>query len=472
MGIRLDAVGDTLGFTTNLPSNTAFTIMADTVMVSDPGSSFGQFLVALLDASNTDAIALMWEHGVSPNGMAIVISDAGVEISTAVFASRPAVGLPFTWYFKCSGTGANLVEAGWRYPNAPWVTATATLGGSIAAVTQALFGAILATYWSDKVVQNLKVWDRALSASELLEESYYDTVRFPSRLNRNVRCGKVGDYYDRGPRKRNMTPGGTLTTQGFTVPRATFPRRLPRAAASGTTYTQDVGGVLSFAGGLAILTSKAVAGGVSFVGTLPRQVLRAVAGSLPLAGALQRMTGKPLAGQLDLAGSIQRTTGKAASGVVATSGAMTRDTRKAVAGTVTFTGDLPRQTQKPVAGGLAFAGALATAAVHVYTQAVGGVLGFAGGLSVRVNKAVAGTVSFVGVAAAHGPEGTRRARSSSRVRSPSRRTRASPAWSAFAGSLSPGAATKAAAGIGRQQRARSRARHGSKLPAYSPRRAA
>jgi hypothetical protein len=174
MGIRIDATGDDLSFSANVPSNTAFTIMGDTVIVSDRGASVIQPLVIALDGGSTDGFAFDWSIDTASSTMQLAATDGGVATSFTNFASRPAVNTPFTFYVKCSGTGAGLLEAGWRYPSTPWVTGTATMAATILQVANIWFGGVLATYFCDKRVQNIKVWDRALSTTELLEESNFE----------------------------------------------------------------------------------------------------------------------------------------------------------------------------------------------------------------------------------------------------------------------------------------------------------
>lgn len=212
MSVRLDAVGDVLNRTANLPSLTAFTVMGVDRIVSDLGSGVVQPLLYMLDGSLRDGIALAWNGGAG--AMALVVADGGAPVSTGNFASRPAVGTDFVWYVRCSGTGTNLVQAGWRaIGSSSAFLASATLGTTIAAPATMYFGGVASTYYSNRRVQNRKVWDRALTDGEIDIESYYEAVKFPASLNCHFGLASSSDTVDRSGNGRNLTTGGTLTTE-------------------------------------------------------------------------------------------------------------------------------------------------------------------------------------------------------------------------------------------------------------------
>ena len=67
--------------------------------------------------------------------------------------------------------------------------------------------------WFDGVVWNVKCWDRALSAAELLIESYYLAVMFPSSLNFHWHLDRHDQTFDIGGNARAPTVNGSLATQ-------------------------------------------------------------------------------------------------------------------------------------------------------------------------------------------------------------------------------------------------------------------
>lgn len=65
----------------------------------------------------------------------------------------------------------------------------------------------------DGRIWNVKFWDRALTTPELLIESYYARVMFPSSLNFHWPMFNAADVRDLSGNARNATSGGTLTTE-------------------------------------------------------------------------------------------------------------------------------------------------------------------------------------------------------------------------------------------------------------------
>src|ERR1700752_410627 len=114
MGIRLDASGDYLNrasaFTTS-----SFTAMGWCQVASDLGPSEMPIFVGMASVGSDADVYLIWRQGGSGSlPMTVVCFDAVGGDQLTTFGSKPAVGEWFHWYIKCSGTGANLLEAGWR----------------------------------------------------------------------------------------------------------------------------------------------------------------------------------------------------------------------------------------------------------------------------------------------------------------------------------------------------------------------
>lgn len=254
MAVRIDAVGDTLTRSANLPSNTSFTVCGWSRIVVNQGS-VTQPLFYQLDAGATDGIIVDW--GNTLGNMALGVSDGGSIISTANFASRPAAGADFHWYVKCSGTGSNLVEAGWRAQgDQTYVVATATLGATVAGPANYYFGGVLATYYANKRVQNVKVWDRALSAAELLAESYARYVVNPQNLNFWWPLDRADQPYDYSGKARHPTVSGLTTEPGVALQQARpKPRKVLYRATNAYTMTA-ASGSFTLTGNAAALTAQ------------------------------------------------------------------------------------------------------------------------------------------------------------------------------------------------------------------------
>ena len=225
MAIRFDAVGDTLDITTALPTNASFTAMCDALVISDLGAPAIQPLYMALNAALTHGYYLLWEGGTN-GSMEMVTLAAGSVVDSQLFASRPVEGAPFCFYLKCNGTGANQFECGWRYAGMPWVTATADLTGSVDPVTTVYLGAVAATYYTNHRKQNLRVWNRPLSAQELRKESESPSPLTLNGLHSYFPLSHAGDLYDRGPMRRVLTRAGTFGTEYMDYKRA--PKALKR----------------------------------------------------------------------------------------------------------------------------------------------------------------------------------------------------------------------------------------------------
>lgn len=211
MSVRLDAVGDELTRSSSLPSNTAFTICGWSRIISDTGA-VPQPLVWALDAGNTDGYSLLWDGG--DNNMYLVAYDAAAAVSNVALGSRPGTGVDFFWYIACSGNGAGQQKGGWRAAgSSTYVTTTGQIASTIAAVTNIWFGGLFSTYYADKRVWNLKVWDRALTDAELDVESYFERVMFPANINAHWRLRNTTEVVDRSGNGRNLTTAGSLTTE-------------------------------------------------------------------------------------------------------------------------------------------------------------------------------------------------------------------------------------------------------------------
>jgi hypothetical protein len=168
------------------------------------------------------------------------VADAGAVTSLTTTASRPAVGEDFFWFVRCSGTGANLLEAGYRLSSqSAFTTTTGTLGATIAAPATINLNAVAGAYYCDKRMWNVKLWDRALTQAELLWESHCQRVVFPTSLNGHWWLRNTADLADRSGNGRTMSSAGTLASEDeypLWVPRAH--RLAPQAPAGPAINTK------------------------------------------------------------------------------------------------------------------------------------------------------------------------------------------------------------------------------------------
>ena len=208
MAVRFDAVGDQLNRTANLPPNGSFTYMMWAVIDNEQAGVYQPYLWAL-DATSQQGYACGVINGIFD----IECYNGGVVASSSSVATRPTAGQAACVYARCSGTGAGLINSGYRLAtsNAFVSSGTATLG-SLNVMTQLYMGGLFGVYWMDGRKWNIKAWDRALSDAEILAESYFDGVLYPASLNFYLPLTGVNDTADRSGNGRNPTTAGTLTT--------------------------------------------------------------------------------------------------------------------------------------------------------------------------------------------------------------------------------------------------------------------
>lgn len=247
MAIRLNATGDTLDLTAGLPLNSSFTIMLDTQIVSNIGATVQPIFWAL-NGGFTDGYSVVWENASGLMAAQSYFSSTINDVNT--FPSRPDVGRPFCMFAKCKGGAGTDFEVGWKYPGAPWVRIALNLSTGIAQVSTLWFGGVLATYYSDKRIQNIKIWDRPLSDGELMREGDSEGVLFKTGLNSYFPLPHLGDPKDRGPKGKTLARGGTMETEYFAFPRYKTGRRLIAASApaAGGTFQILAGRRFSLAG--------------------------------------------------------------------------------------------------------------------------------------------------------------------------------------------------------------------------------
>jgi hypothetical protein len=204
MSLRVDAAGEHVRRTANLPTSTAFTICGWFKRVV-AGTGTYRYLLSIEDtvypSGSSNYCLLGWNNA---NSFSIAYTSGG-----AAFASEPAVG---DWFFaalRCSGTGATDLQGRWAGVGATsFVTAnTQGITFTTASVT------FLSDSW-DEIFngngQHLRCWDAALTDNELWLEMH---SLFPVRLTnlnfawRDISATSITDI---GPNQRSATTAGTM----------------------------------------------------------------------------------------------------------------------------------------------------------------------------------------------------------------------------------------------------------------------
>lgn len=265
MAVRFDAVGDELNRTANISSNTAFTYMMWTVLDNDAGTSTYQPYLFGLSADLTQG----YSCGLLSNVFRIEVYEGGVAVRSGVASGRPALGTPACIFLRCSGTGTNLLTGGYRTPSQTTFTTAAATLGTLSPVTQVFYAGLFGAFWQDARKWNIKVWDRALSDAELLVESYFERVMYPSSLNLYLPLTSANDTADRSGNGRNPTVVGTLAT-GDTIANLWRPSQkifLPQAGVSHAATGALVGPGAVVAGSAARTRQHAATGALTGQGS-------------------------------------------------------------------------------------------------------------------------------------------------------------------------------------------------------------
>jgi hypothetical protein len=124
------------------------------------------------------------------------------------FGSQPGLNAPTFFALKRSGSTAT---GYWRSPTSAFVTVSASMSGSYGHIGIGQYQPS-PNYGFRGRVWNVKCWDRALSADELLIESMYRRVMFPSSINFHWPLDNHNDTKVYSGNGRDATVAGTLAT--------------------------------------------------------------------------------------------------------------------------------------------------------------------------------------------------------------------------------------------------------------------
>lgn len=202
MAIRIDASGDSLSRTTNLPTITGFTLMGWVRIVTD-----------------RNAASSFFQIGADDNECYQVLTDSdGTTLQTWSDPDTGATGTPVngtnltagTWYhlaMTVSGTsGSNFLT---------YLNGVLNITNTAYSITNSRLwvGNSFATVWLNGRFAALKCWNAVLTATEILAESrQYAPVR-TANLHSWHPLMAVAAVHDHGPLGATWTAGGTLTTE-------------------------------------------------------------------------------------------------------------------------------------------------------------------------------------------------------------------------------------------------------------------
>ena len=201
MAVRIDASGDKLYRTANLPALSGFTIAGWGYRHTTQNGSY-RYFAGLEDAiSNSSGYLLI---GWAADNAFQVASDA----STVNSASGPAATTWFYWFIQRTGTTATI---GYKTTGGSWVTTNAS--GTLSWTPAVLhLGNDSYDEWTDISLERVRVWDAALTTGELDSEMASATPVRTSNLRANWHSTAHTDLSDSSGNGYNLTAAGTLST--------------------------------------------------------------------------------------------------------------------------------------------------------------------------------------------------------------------------------------------------------------------
>jgi hypothetical protein len=198
MAVRIDASGDSLQRTANLPTSGAWSACCWWYYVATSGS-----YAAIVALENGGTYQFFGNAG----------GNFGVEVSGiggTAFSTNPTVS---NWYFMAVISNGTNVIGYKRTLAGVWETASATANSFTPATLT--FGNDISSEYNDCRLAGIKVWSAALSAAEINQEA--ETLRPQRTANLNLFCPcwpgateRLADYSGNG---YNLTAGGTLTDE-------------------------------------------------------------------------------------------------------------------------------------------------------------------------------------------------------------------------------------------------------------------
>jgi hypothetical protein len=207
MSVRIDASGDCLTRSANVPTRTAFTACCWAKMVVDRNAF--STIMYLRSSGGTTAVAGL---NAAADGVTVAAEASGSGRSTTVHTM-----VANQWFFAALKTNGTTITGLARAANVATLT-TGTVAHSGTTVTGQLnFGdkSPAGGEFLNGSVAAIKVWDAVLTDAEILRESF--TIRFQRKENLNfwAPCfAGVGERTrDYSGNARDLTAGGTLTDE-------------------------------------------------------------------------------------------------------------------------------------------------------------------------------------------------------------------------------------------------------------------
>lgn len=303
MAVRIDASPDYVGRSASLPAPPPVTMAGWAQFVNDRNNFSSLCALTASPRANGQLCLQTAADGTSVN---LWYDSTAIGVLEPATGFSITIGTPFFWALVAEGTGANQVKAYFRNRGSNTFdtsfVATTGLGASFTPVLMR-FGNADTNEFMDGRLWNIKVWDRALTAKELLAESFYRHVVYPASLHLHYLLQGDADTFDYSGNGRTATFSGGLATEpatgnhGLWVPR----RQIVVARGAGGAAVALAGAAVASASASAALTHAVPLQGAALssavaAGALSLSVNLSGNAFVAAVAAAQMAHGVPLAG--------------------------------------------------------------------------------------------------------------------------------------------------------------------------------
>jgi hypothetical protein len=172
-----------------------------------------------------------------------------------------------------------------------------------------------------------------------------------------------------------------------------------RGTATGTQYTQNLGGSVTGSGSLKRDTSQKKTGSITVSGAIAKATTHFKTGSITAVGSLRKFIDKMLGGLVSPAATLQaqRVVLQDIAGSVTPAGSLNKDTSKRVDGNLTPVGAIAQAISKPLAGSSTPSGVLT--ALRTLSRTVAGSIAASGAIAKQTAKSTGGSITPAGAIA-------------------------------------------------------------------------
>jgi hypothetical protein len=208
VGVKFGASGIGIQRTTSLPAdNTKFSMTGWTILnTSRGGPGIPQTYCILADDLDNHYVGLQTQN-VSGAGLTLIASGGSGAID---FSPSPATGRWFFFGVTCDGTNAN---GYWAYPSDTALISSGNLGTTTFNPTYMELGNDVEDEWCDCSHSWVKIWNRTLTAAQILTEKARGRVIDPTGLYLSSPLNGPGDIRDYSGNGRNWALVGAGPTQ-------------------------------------------------------------------------------------------------------------------------------------------------------------------------------------------------------------------------------------------------------------------